>query len=379
MIPYKTLTKFYEGDDKTQRTVLSSSFLNSIINQIEYDLNNLDDRVIEIEKVFSDNTLSIDTIYSKNNFLDNIDATTANITSLTSTESALQKITSDEIISEKISSAELSTTNFFSTNLTSSVALLNSANIGVLKTDEFQISDNYVFKPEYIEFNTEGVGSLYKVKDDNSNGVLFEYVTDDANVYGSLKLKNENGVNTLTLELDSNSPYDNLVLKSNNRLILDSENVIIKKINTEIDDSYIGTLENPIYEINAQRIVGHFYSRTEADVAEVYETDKKYEPGTLLQVGEEVEGTIYNGGVVLGIVSDSYAILLNEEFKNTKKFTSEIALVGRIFAKISNEIKRGLYVEPDEKNPGMCKTSNKKTIYSIGVVIDEDKSIIKLF
>jgi len=379
MIPYKTLTKFYEGDDKTQRTVLSSSFLNSIINQIEYDLNNLDDRIIKIEKVFSDNLLSIDTIHSKKNFLDYIESSIAEITKITSTEAEIQKVISDEIIVENTTANKSISNDLITTSLSTVIAKINNAEIGVLQTDEFQISDNYVFKEEFIEFNTEGAGAKFKVKENNSNGVLFEYVNDEANVYGNLKLKNEDGINTLLLELNSDSPYDNLEIKSNNKLILNSENVIIKKILPDNDSSIIGTFENPIYEVNAQRIVGHFYSRTEADIAEVYETDKKYEPGTLLQVGEETEGTIFTNGPVLGIVSDSYAILLNEDFKYSKKFTSEVALVGRIFVKISNEVKRGRYVEPDFENPGMCKTSLNRTINTLGVVIDEDNSIVKLF
>ena len=86
---------------------------------------------------------------------------------------------------------------------------------------------------------------------------------------------------------------------------------------------------------------GSRMSATYADVAEYYEGDKIYEPGTVLIFGGENEvtiSTIVNDTRIAGVVTTNPAYVLNENQSGDKVC---IALVGRIPCKIIGRVKKG--------------------------------------
>ena len=79
---------------------------------------------------------------------------------------------------------------------------------------------------------------------------------------------------------------------------------------------------------------------TYADLAEYYESDIKYEPGTVLEFGGEKEVTIAEDGTtrVAGVVSTNPAYAMNA---NCKGIATAIALQGRVPTKVRGNIRKG--------------------------------------
>jgi hypothetical protein len=76
---------------------------------------------------------------------------------------------------------------------------------------------------------------------------------------------------------------------------------------------------------------------TYADLAEKYETDKEYEIGTVVAVGGEKEVTATKfGDRAIGVISDSYAYLMNSDSTG-----QAVALKGRVPVKVVGSVKKG--------------------------------------
>ena len=80
---------------------------------------------------------------------------------------------------------------------------------------------------------------------------------------------------------------------------------------------------------------------TYADLAEYYEADKPYEPGTVLEFGGEKEVTLAEDGTtrVAGIVSTNPAYVMNSTCKGTHIVA--LALQGRVPCKVRGTIRKG--------------------------------------
>ena len=99
---------------------------------------------------------------------------------------------------------------------------------------------------------------------------------------------------------------------------------------------------------------GSTLQATYADLAEKYEADKKYDPGTVVVVGGEAEVTACHNFMskrVAGVVSANPAFIMNEGL--TGGVT--VALKGRVPVRVSGQVKKGdLLVTADELG---CATS----------------------
>jgi hypothetical protein len=99
---------------------------------------------------------------------------------------------------------------------------------------------------------------------------------------------------------------------------------------------------------------GSTLTATYADLAEKYESDKKYEPGTVVVVGGEAEVTACHSFMskrVAGVVSAHPAFAMNEGLSGG----TMVALKGRVPVKVSGQVKKGdLLVTADELG---CATS----------------------
>jgi hypothetical protein len=93
-----------------------------------------------------------------------------------------------------------------------------------------------------------------------------------------------------------------------------------------------------------------------ADLAEFYEADKNYEPGTVLMIGGEKEVTEfkYGEGPYIGIVSENPGLILNSK-KDSENFVL-IGLRGRIKVKLEKglKIKKGQALYVSMKEPGVA-------------------------
>jgi len=96
-----------------------------------------------------------------------------------------------------------------------------------------------------------------------------------------------------------------------------------------------------------------------ADLAENYEADQQYEPGTVLFFGEDTEVSIL-GDIYCGVVSEQPGYLLNSSAKYS--YVVPIALTGRVPVLVGEEIKRGDIVIVDRENPGYGKIGTRDFI-----------------
>ena len=86
---------------------------------------------------------------------------------------------------------------------------------------------------------------------------------------------------------------------------------------------------------------GSQLNATYADLAEYYEADQAYEPGTVLAFGGDKEVTLADDGTtkVAGIVSTNPAYVMNSACKG--EHTVALALQGRVPCKVRGNIKKG--------------------------------------
>ena len=96
-----------------------------------------------------------------------------------------------------------------------------------------------------------------------------------------------------------------------------------------------------------------------ADLAEYYEADQKYEPGTVLEFGGDNEVTLATDGTnrVAGVVSTYPAYAMNA---NCKGIATAIALQGRVPCKVIGPVAKGdLMVSAGF---GYAKTNNNPAV-----------------
>jgi len=89
-------------------------------------------------------------------------------------------------------------------------------------------------------------------------------------------------------------------------------------------------------------IYGLASSAKYADVAEIYESDTGYEPGTVVKFGGEKEITIadtYGSTAVAGVVSTNPAYLMNSEANGLP-----VALLGRVPCKVIGPVSKGDFI-----------------------------------
>ena len=86
-----------------------------------------------------------------------------------------------------------------------------------------------------------------------------------------------------------------------------------------------------------------------ADVAEMYSSDKDYDPGTVVQFGGTAEVTIADvlaTPLVAGVVSTNPAYLMNNTLES--EHTVAVALLGRVPTKVRGRIRRGQMLVSDK-------------------------------
>jgi len=373
MLKYKDLNKFYEGSDVEYTTPLTSEYLNSIINQIQINFSDIDTRLSEIESVIVNKVIRVDEAFIKNANIDVLAATNSNIQSLLSDNNITKnlEVTSAEILNEKVDTSVIKNGSIDNGIITQ--LQVDNAKINSLVLNELKISDNYIFESNYISF----IGNEPEIRfnfNEGTNGIRYDSKADvEREARIELDIENKN----FTIEFNSEEQSDKFQIKTNSEFEINAKNINTNANITPISDVDFGNKDNPINTITARQFYGSYFSYN-ADVAEYYETDEKYEAGTLLNVGIETEATIYdykNKRPILGIVSDKPAYILNKSMDDGVL----VALKGRVPCKISNKGQRGDYIIPDFENKGYClSVKDPKKFPIIGILIDAEKNIVKV-
>ena len=368
MLKYKNLNNFYEGTDITEMTPLTSSYLNSIINQIEANFNDLDSRLDAIEEVIINKTIDVNIANIKIGNISQLNTNNAqinncNISKLESSSGNIENLIVDTV---KINNSQIENSNIL--NLNSKTFVSNNAKIDNLQLQYLKISDNYVFSSESIDFyNNSGINFITS----SGNGISFSQKT--SNSEANIKI-NEN---EFDITFNSQNVNNSFNISSNVPLKISAEKI---NLNGDIipNKNSLGNEENPFDKIYSKQIYGSYFSYN-ADIAEIYEADDDYEEGTILEFGKETEATIAKGiKPVLGVVSKKYAYLLNN---NTNyKHKVPVALKGRVYCKLSKKGKRGDYIIVDEYNPGYGYPTKRKPKIEciVGILLDPENNIIKV-
>ena len=128
----------------------------------------------------------------------------------------------------------------------------------------------------------------------------------------------------------------------------DSSKYVLKNNNMPDSNGYSGDLGNTnshYSTIYATTFNGTAIRANWADLAEIYESDKKYPIGTIVKIGGEKEITTTknkNDDKIIGVISEYPALLMNSSFK--KDNTLPVALLGRVKVRIIGKIKKGDFI-----------------------------------
>ena len=140
----------------------------------------------------------------------------------------------------------------------------------------------------------------------------------------------------------------------------------------------IGSTTSRVNTVYADTFNGTATSARYADLAERYESDKEYSPGTVVAFGGDKEITIANNAYdVFSVVSTTPGFLLNQEAGDNTTHPS-IVLHGRSPVKVTGSIEKGDYIELSEI-PGVAISSKFKSGKTFGRSLETNNSIgIKL-
>jgi hypothetical protein len=105
----------------------------------------------------------------------------------------------------------------------------------------------------------------------------------------------------------------------------------------------LGSSGNVFANIYATNFIGSSSSAKYADLAERYEADDVYEPGTLVSIGGEKEITMtrrHADNSVFGIISTDPAYTMNSDAGNNETHPP-VALIGRVPCKVVGQVHKG--------------------------------------
>jgi hypothetical protein len=109
-------------------------------------------------------------------------------------------------------------------------------------------------------------------------------------------------------------------------------------------------------DISCDQLYGVALSACWADLAEFYESDKDYEPGTLVKFGGEKEITLADTDAN-AVITTAPGLVLNGG-KQENKTMKGIALVGRVPVKIVGEIHKFDNITLSKQYPGYATRAN---------------------
>jgi hypothetical protein len=111
-----------------------------------------------------------------------------------------------------------------------------------------------------------------------------------------------------------------------------------------------------------------------ADVAEKYESDEVYEPGTIVSIGGDKEITLgTDTKPVAGVISTEPAVKMNDNDDTDTENHLYVALVGRVPCKVNGDVKKGQYIVVDSNGKGKGVDMPQNTLLVVGVALSDSK------
>ena len=184
-----------------------------------------------------------------------------------------------------------------------------------------------------------------------------------------------------TLNFSANTSEDNRGISFNGQIALSAD----------YNDEYLrlnnaSEFSNGIYTPGVMRADGGFngtaYSANWSDLAEHYEADADYEPGTLLAIGGNKEVTLYRVGMPFcGVVSTKPGLVMNMEYERPEdEYWPVVALKGRVPVKINGIAKKGDYVITDDIGKARAVDSMHHTDVRnlVGIALEDGEGEIEV-
>jgi len=211
---------------------------------------------------------------------------------------------------------------------TGGIERLTVATSFVRSTLQLQASDGTVSLPGLSFANDPDTGFFR-----NANAVAFtgdgvQRVTFNKTgevIFSLGRLLSDNPVQFTNTSNLSQRIYTGGVLSSDNYVAdvtLVPVNGIYSKGNVRTGGQFIGTATSALY----------------ADLAENYESDAQYQPGTVVRLGGSKEITLANNNDAFGVVSTAPGFLLNAEAEGIQL---PVALQGKVPCRVIGKIKKG--------------------------------------
>jgi hypothetical protein len=159
------------------------------------------------------------------------------------------------------------------------------------------------------------------------------------NTSGTLVLSGGGGGTQILMQNGGDLVINNAANTGSVKLNCDNDKQLLT--NSSIVPGTNGTLDLGTTDLRWSTIWGKASSAVYADLAENYEADQNYEPGTVVEFGGEFEVTQAktNSTRVAGIVSTNPGYLMNAEAKGN--FIIPIGLVGRVPCKVVGPVFKG--------------------------------------
>jgi len=358
-IPYTQDNMFlwYEGSDPDRYTLFNGTNLNLPLRQLEENDETLDKTIKDYESG------NLTATHLKTIDFDVSGTFDFNGAILKSGSNVITLRDADDVNNIVINNYKIDTTkiklnglnvdyNDETMSLTDDDGNLKKLKLFTLNTDEIRFND-VESKLEVIEdtVNEETVDYLdFKVGDNYDNSFIRTGAFYSLNSY--YNFGSEDLQDALVYDDDDDS---------------DTPNTYLFYADGEVDNSTV--------------MAGDFKTVGE-DIAEYYSADEDYEVGTILEVAEslEVDGTIYNGGKLLGVISERPGTILGKgEYKNP----ALIALKGKVKVKIIDKAHKGQYIIADSNGYGKAVDdilTISENLRLVGVAIEDgtDEVLVKI-
>ena len=138
-----------------------------------------------------------------------------------------------------------------------------------------------------------------------------------------------------------------------------ADKLTTQEIEPDADATYdIGTVSKKYNTVHAKATSAQY-----ADLAEIYESDSRYDVGTVVVFGGEKEvtqSTISNDTRVAGVVSENPAYLMNDESEG-----QAIALVGKVKCKVHGMVSKGDLLTTCGTHPGCAQKTASPVLGSV--------------
>lgn len=256
------------------------------------------------------------------------------------------------------------------------LALPNGTILQKITGDEYvKVSTNVFDKSNRDFYSREEADARFFRLNFENTGTENNYFTKDVDVKGNLSAGTLQVAGTSQLHDTSatnitanNVDLTNKITSPNGDIdTIQSKNVIPYSNLT----GTVGTAARTWRTAYINEMYGTAQHARYSDLAEKYETDQEYEPGTVLQFNESGPLTLYQGGTLAGVVSTQPGLKINSDAEG-----QYVCLKGIVPVFCEGSVKRGQYciAAPGGKVKGISKQEASAAMLDIvGVALEDSE------